>query len=339
MLKKNLLLTFDYELYLGINSGECEESLIKPTQLLLDLLNKHNLKGIFFVDTLYLNQLENHQNEPKIKKHLIGVRSQLVGAIKSGHYIFPHIHPHWLEAGLNSDKCTWNLHKLSKYRFHNINENEKVFAFKVSMNIIHDLYKMAEIDPKNLGYRAGGWCIQPFSDFEPFFQLYNIKHDFSVLPGFCNEDNNQFFDFKNCREKSKYKFMSTNILSANRKGDFIEWPISTLKYSKTQKLINKIFDKILWKLKIRAIGKGQGAKLRPNKSINDSEMISIELLTRTKLNNLLRHIDLTQYIHFITHPKMVSHHNLKTFELLLKRLNEKYDLESDFNKINKYFEN
>ena len=53
-----LLLTFDYELFLGGKSGTVNNCLIKPTDLILKLLKKNNLSSIFFVDTIYLYRLK-----------------------------------------------------------------------------------------------------------------------------------------------------------------------------------------------------------------------------------------------------------------------------------------
>jgi len=339
MLKKAILFTFDYELYLGENSGNCFETLIQPTKQLIDILNSCNLKGIFFVDTLYLWQLSTHSNNPTLKQDLVLVNNQLIEAIKEGHYVFPHIHPHWLDAKFDNDIGSWNLQNVSKYRFHNTSTIEKEFCFNKSIEIISTLYTNAGVKQGILGYRAGGWCIQPFSDFEPFFNSLKIKHDFSVLPGFYNLDSNQFFNFKTIKEKNVYKFDSSDITIADANGEFYEWPISTLSFSVFQLIINRFFDKILWKMKIRALGKGIGAKLNPNLSAGYIEMVSIELLTLVKIRKYLSYISNSEFTHFISHPKMISNHNLKTFKILIRKLIDNYQIESDLTLIMEKIEN
>ena len=49
--EKHLLFTFDYELFLGERSGNVLDSVINPTQDILNLLEEYNIKAIFFVDT------------------------------------------------------------------------------------------------------------------------------------------------------------------------------------------------------------------------------------------------------------------------------------------------
>ena len=62
---KQILLTFDFELFLGSRSGTVDNCLIKPTQELMKVLVPNNLSAIFFVDTLYLHRLkkESEQNQ------------------------------------------------------------------------------------------------------------------------------------------------------------------------------------------------------------------------------------------------------------------------------------
>ncbi len=54
MKKRNLLITFDYELFLGSRSGRPEGCVLQPTELLEKVLTPFKAKGVFFVDTTYL---------------------------------------------------------------------------------------------------------------------------------------------------------------------------------------------------------------------------------------------------------------------------------------------
>ena len=63
------------------------------------------------------------------------------------------------------------------------------------------------------------------------------------------------------------------------------------------------------------------------------EMISIELLNLMKLREYKIFLEKNSYMHFISHPKMISLHNLKTFERFLKYAISKYILITDFNQL------
>lgn len=329
-LVRKLLLTFDYELYLGQNSGLPHNCILEPTRRIISLLSKYQLKAIFFVDTLYLKKLEENIDNQKLNKHFTEIKKQIVSLIKDGHYVFPHIHAHWLNAKLNADGVTWNLSNLSKYRFHNISTSEKEFVFQTSMEIIENLYQDANVELPIMGYRAGGWAIQPFTDFWPYFKKWGITYDFSVLPEHYNLSENQFFDFRNFPTQFKYSFTENKIEKENTIGTLIEFPISVVKFSKSQKLISKFLEKILWRLKIRAFGRGVGAKLLPAKAKGNVAMASIEEMNVWNLKSYVKYFKIKDGIHLIAHPKMLSKHSMFCFKTFLSILHKNYQIESDF---------
>jgi hypothetical protein len=53
-MKKNSIITFYYEVFLGHKTGTIETCVIKPTQLILEILHGNNAKAIFFVDATWL---------------------------------------------------------------------------------------------------------------------------------------------------------------------------------------------------------------------------------------------------------------------------------------------
>jgi hypothetical protein len=57
-LSNDVVITFDYELFLGVDSGTAEKCIFKPVNYILEAFEKYNGKGIFFVDTTYLLTLK-----------------------------------------------------------------------------------------------------------------------------------------------------------------------------------------------------------------------------------------------------------------------------------------
>lgn len=330
--KRNLILTFDYELFLGSNSGSPLDCMIKPTDSILDTLNMFSLKAIFFVDTTYILRLrEDSDKYPELVQHAKNIENQLTEILKQGHYVFPHLHPHWIDALYEPIKKTWRLTNYRYYRFNSLNIEQRNYIFDDSMTYIKRLYLDAQRNLEVFGYRAGGWAIQPFEDFEAYFQKHNIRHDFSVIPGFYNLDEQQYFDFRNIMKSSNYKFNAKNITIENIAGEYTEWPISVIPNRPITKIFNRMFNKYLWKIGEKSIGKGVGAKLNPVDKAVNGEMASIELLTRANINLYLKYLKVNSGIHFITHPKMVSHHNLRMFKKLMEKIHSLYIIESDFN--------
>ena len=328
--KKNIILTFDYELFLGSRSGTVENCLLIPTQKLIELLSTYSIKhAIFFVDTTYLIRLKNN-NTSESKKDYENITKQLTVLHQQGHYIYPHLHPHWLDAHYISEVNQWDLSNTSKYSFSAINEQERESLFKESIEILEEI-----VGPqKDYGYRAGGWCIEPFQDFKPYFKKHNIKYDFSVMHGYTCISDFQNFDFSVVPEKSNYSFEDKTTVE-DLKGEFIEFPISKVKISRINRILNKFFIKILYRKGITNFGDGFSTNSAALKEINPvgHEMASVELLTITNLEDYLKGLQTHSTLHLISHPKMLNLHNLTCLEVLFKKAFARYDINTDFKKI------
>lgn len=331
MEKKSLLFTFDYELFLGKRSGSVERCVIEPTRKLLDIFSANKItQAIFFVDTTWLCKLKGIVNSySPARQDYDKVVKQLKEIAAKGHYIFPHLHPHWLNATYLSEINQWQLINLSLYRFHNLDKQERETVFSESVKLLKEILGQ---DYKPDAYRAGGWSIQPFEDFEPLFRQYSIKYDFSVLPKAKHISSGQQYDFSDIDIISPYLF-STDV-TVGGKGDYVEFPISVMPVSSIKAIQDKALLKYLSWRGIRSYGDGQGVVAETKeKSENGSEMVAIELLTSVKLNAYLEFLKKSSYMQFIAHPKMLSTHNLNTFNKFLERARSRYNLETDFLKM------
>jgi hypothetical protein len=327
---KNLLFTFDYELFLGRRSGNVETCLITPTNSVLNILNTFNLKGIFFVDTLFLVRLKNENNKKcKIDFNLIS--NQLKNIINQGHFVFPHIHPHWLDAVYLENIHQWDLSNTSKYCISSLPDKLINELFDDSFLILFEIFNKLEIHYEIDAYRAGGWSIQPFEKFRKSFDNNNIKNDFSVIPGFMADTIAQNYNFLNVPNKSVYNFKD-DIIVEDINGKYKEFTISTLKFSKLTYIKEKLFLKLLFKLGDKGgFGRGESLNtLNKDSIIQSGEMASIELFTIPKVKGYLKFFENNNYMQFISHPKMFSNHNLKTLKKFLKNITSKYTIESDY---------
>lgn len=333
---KNILFTFDYELFLGTTSGIVQKCLIEPTHLILKILEKYNIQhAVFFVDTTYLLRLKRENNE-SCKKDYSLIVNQINKMVNSGHYVFPHIHPHWLDAVYNSEINQWHLNDYSKYRFHNVAAQEREEVFKESIYLLKSIISSPNYSPN--GYRAGGWSIQPFIDFKDLFLEFNIKYEFSVVKGFKNISKAQYFDFSLCPQKSIYNFEDDPCVEKEN-GTFTEYTISSLIINTRLYWLSKVWNKYLWKTNQRSMGDGAGIVIKDKSSVKNKtdllgaenrEMVAIELLTKVKLTYYKKFLKKNDYMHFISHPKMFSNHNLKIVEAFLKFACKEYTLQTDF---------
>jgi hypothetical protein len=343
---KQLLVTYDYELFLGNRSGTVGDCMIDPTNKLISVMEPYGIKAVFFVDTTYLLRLkEKSMSVLKCRDDFDSVARQLRELVRHGHYVFPHIHPHWLDAEYNESTNQWQLNNIAKYRFYNCSDSEKEQVFDGSVSILREILMQEFPDYRITGYRAGGWCIQPFIDFVPFFKKHNIEFEFSVLTGFYQFSEAQFFDFSDSPLKNIYRF-TEDICREVENGEFTQFTISSLQTSALTDFLNRLWLKVVYKIfKDHTFTRGEGqmpADLShqipgsgKGRDINrsDWERVAVELLTAVKAGQYKKYFMENTYMHFISHPKMINNHNLSEFDKFLQFAFKNYRVETDFMKM------
>lgn len=337
---KILLFTFDYELFLGRQSGSVQKCLLDPTKRLLRIFDTHQIRNaIFFVDTTYLIRLKKmadlHENA---RKDWELIKNQLNEIAQKGHYIFPHLHPHWQDAVYDQTTNQWILSDITKYRFSSLSDFEREEVFDQSIQVLHDILDLVNSYAFAEGFRAGGWSLQPFETFRPYFKKHKIKFDFSLLPGKCQFTNAQYYDYRICPDKPVYRF-GNKVEKEDTKGDFTEIAITTLRYPMMVATMDRCWQKVLWRLRNRSSGDGDGVIAKTLNGFEENEKqnkylerASIELLNWATWPVYKKNIAKNNYMQFISHPKMLSGHNFFMLEKLLSWINRHYSIETDFKK-------
>ena len=346
-LKKYILITFDYELFLGERSGLILDCLIEPTKNIVAVLKEYNVKGLFFVDTAYLLHMGKHSHITQIKNDLKLVRSQLIQLAKEGHFLFPHLHPHWNGASYDETTNQWNLTGSNHYKVSDLNEHEQELLFYNSINSLNEIITEAGSKQKIDSYRAGGWSLQPFSTFKKHFIEHGIKNDFSVLPGVFQFSTSQEFDYSDCKQLVPYNFSESVCLEDNM-GEFTEFPISIIKHSKKSLFRHKLQTKYQAKINNDSSfgrGIGQVAQNIDKKPIlntgielkNEYEYLSMDFLSNAKFKTYLNYCMENDFIQFLSHPKLCSNHSIITFRKLLNTLTSKFEIISNYQTISQKF--
>ncbi len=339
---KNILFTFDYELFLGKRSGTVENCLIIPTNFLLNILDKYNVKAVFFIDTSYLMRMEEESFKNKnIWFDFQKIKNQLKIISENGHYLFHHIHPHWLDAKYITSINQWDLENTNRFILLSINEHERDRLFKYSDRLLSEMLKKAKSVNVCNGYRAGGLFIEPFNCFMPLFEKYNIKYDFSVVSGNKRSGEKFNYDFSYCPKDRYYNFQNS-LNEEMVEGKFKEFPISKILINGKHKIFNSIYYR---STKNRKKNSSFGDGLPVNNSINKDSAkktlkdyfvfdipISLELLNPSLLLLYKRKVLKCNYIHFLSHPKLLSEVNLNAFEKLLQFCSNNFEIEYDFMK-------
>jgi hypothetical protein len=214
------LLTLDYEVYFGSNTGSVQRTLLEPTQALLRIAMKHGAKMAFFVDAGFLLRLRGEMHKSaRLREEHDAVCRQLESLAGDGHEIQLHIHPHWEDSrwqdgGWRIDTRRYALHAFAPGAIHDI-----VTRYTA---VLRDL-----AGPRSAyAYRAGGWVIQPFDKLRPALQAAGVAIDSTVYANGRSDGATQPYDFHGAPAKSRWRFDSDPLVEV-ADGAFLEVPIAS----------------------------------------------------------------------------------------------------------------
>lgn len=314
MKQKNLILTIDYEVFLGAETGDIRSVLINPTYELMDILKINDSKMTVFWDILHYYSIVKWSEQFPVliqEKHL--VEQQIKDLVLQGHDVQMHLHPHWLDAKYADgewvfDYSRFSLHKLSQRNDEmDINTIRGcVFLMKELMESVIRPYKP---DYKVSAFRAGGYLIEPFEDLAEAFKAAGIKIDSSVCPGLSKLTTIYPYDFRKYHHKLEYSFDKSPV-RCDKSGFFIEKPIYTVNLS----LLYRI-KHLLWKKRNNVTAPVYGGKgvVFPLKKKNAVQSL-LSRFSSGKVQLTLDGADIMQYQYslgqanegavMIMHPKM-----------------------------------
>ena len=286
-----------------------------------NLAKKTGIKLVFFVDTGYLKKLIQFKDQyPKVKHEYDLVLDQIKSLVAEGHDCQLHIHPHWEDSTHNGTNWVMNTDRYKLVDFSDEEIEKIVLEYQQILNEITQ-------KPVNI-YRAGGWCLQPFSRIQKSFEKANLKLDSSVFVGGKFTSGNYFYDFTNTPQTSIWKF-SNDLCVEDPNGAFLEYPISSYKYS-------SIF---FWKLFLngrldpknhKPIGDGfpMPAPGQRKKMLTTGMLLSASCdgYFATKLDAVLKQNQMRGYNEMVVlgHPKALTHFALKKLEQFVVRQKNKH---------------
>ncbi len=215
------LLTLDYELFFGSNTGSPDGCLIYPTRVLTDELERHGFLVTLFVDAGYLDRL-SHSPEKLHKFQLERIATQLQQLVSRGHDIQLHVHPHWEDSHWSNGK--WDI-DTTRYRLQS-------FSCPAITEILERyaglLGSITGIRPS--AFRAGGWCLQPFESLAGPLKGAGIHIDSTVYTRGKSVNPGREFDFSAAPDLDRWTF-DGDPLNVESSGRFLEIPISAYRVS------------------------------------------------------------------------------------------------------------
>jgi len=198
-----VLYSADYELYLGGNYCDETEVLINPTNNLLNLFENLNIPLTLFADVFSIACYKKHSlfNFPD------NAENQLKDAIRRGHDVQAHVHPHW-----NYTRIEGNTYKfdINYFLLGNLADNKEELYSKIrtclmtSRTYLNNLINQVDKNYHCIAFRAGGYGLQPNSDIvikalidsgfiidtsivpDSIFKSNANEIDFSIVPKMAN---------------------------------------------------------------------------------------------------------------------------------------------------------
>ena len=229
----NVCITFDYEIFFGKSKYSIEEVLIDPTNRILDILEKMNVKATFFVDAPMCIKFRNNGDYDIADK----IDRQMIEMVMKGHDVQLHVHPAWYKAKRKDSEWVFdnayysiNSFKNDEHGIYDIIYETKDYLSKLLNNTYPDYNCIA--------YRAGGFCIQPEEYILSALKDNNIFVDSSVCKQLYAHTSSHQYDFCDAPCDYHWRFNAdSGLLCKDNKGEFIEIPIGS-EYRIPQKWIS-----------------------------------------------------------------------------------------------------
>lgn len=220
-----VFLTFDYELFFGSPTGSVQKCLLEPTRYLREIAKKHAVPMTFFVDIGYIVALQRNCHEfPQLQSDLEAVLNDLNTLQSEGHSLQLHIHPHWEKAFYNGSQ--WIIQAEGCYKLADFSQEEAASIVRKYYAALRDV-----VSNPITTFRAGGWCIQPFSLLKDVFKELGISIDTTVFPGGKLESKHYYFDFTTVPPFSDCYRFENDVCTPQKDGFFTEFPIAAWRYS------------------------------------------------------------------------------------------------------------
>lgn len=230
---KPLLLSVDYELFFGEDSGTVENCMIRPLKHLMEVLDAFEGKMTVFWDILHfyrLQQLAPEVDDLRFDMELI--EKQIHTLLKKGHDVQMHLHPHWLDARWDKQKWRFSYNRFSLHRLWDDADPENMDSI---MGVVTRARLLLEevcrkVDPayRVRVFRAGGYRVEPFGRLAAALQANGLRVDSSAGKGMRSFSDAYPFDFSRLPDFTHYRFDDTVMLH-HSEGLFWEFPKGMVK--------------------------------------------------------------------------------------------------------------
>lgn len=314
------IITIDYELF-GSGKGEITKHVIAPTYKILNILNRNNIKAVFFIEQLEFDAIMalgfKHPKGSRENKDSALVKRQILDIAIQGHDIQLHLHPQWHNA--NYKKGEWQLNfqwwRFSSLAYSDTNSTQpsKLELLKKGKASLEKLIR--EVNPNYTcnAFRAGGYNIGTDKDTINALLKNGFKLDSSVCPGYLSAHGLSQYDFtKAPLNKTFWRSDESLILPSNRntvaERTILELPLLTIRSNMFSKISLARVLNTLINYPYKSVNYQESNKLKSaSRAITNSnfDVCLSSVFERLKFKNKIAALDANeqQIITLIGHPK------------------------------------
>jgi len=338
------LITFDYELPLGRNFFPPDEVLFKPTEQVLEICERLACPVTFFPDVCSVWAHRKYSQDQFADRF----ESQMKEALKAGHDVQLHLHPHWLASSF--DKGQW-LISTEKMYLHELDFGNRPDSAQAligrGVKYLNDLLRPIRPDYNCMAFRAAGSALQPRENEILKALLDNgIRMDVSVTKFLTLNLDTVKINYKKVPARSIWRMSPESGPGVEAESGLLEAPIATFRSPLGARV------GFLWR-RARSIKQMRGMTLsrakRQSRLANmrtmllqnlryvtgnpwyilscDTKGFSCKMLLDGFRQYIGRHGgEDTVYVTMMNHPKLMFDFQMKMLEDFIKLTRQEYDI-------------
>jgi hypothetical protein len=219
----NVLYSIDYELFWTRNDDEVRV-LVEPTERLLRQAEELGVRYTLFVDVLCLFRYR----ELGLPRFVDAVEHQLRDAVRRGHDVQTHLHPHWLTAERKDREWSFDG---NSFVLGALGDADQVGSrtrglLERARQYFEALLKPVSPDYRTIAYRAGGFGLQP-NERAVLRALEETGYliESSVVPGMRRVTGRYYVDFTSVPARGNWIIGSEGGLDQESAAGLLEVPI------------------------------------------------------------------------------------------------------------------
>lgn len=229
MAEAKLIFTTDYEIF-GNGSGSVEHCMIKPTEDMARLLEKHGARMTVFFDVCEYWAFKAEFEKGTLSENWAQlIESQLQDLVQRGHDVQLHFHPQWLDYAFDGQdwKLNFNLWRIGVLKYEDETHPERGLnqLFKRGKETLETLLQPVKSDYRCHIFRAGAWSMQPETNVLRAMRENGFDIDSTVVPGLKFEDSFTKYNFTAAPKDRPHWTIQSNLCQPELDGAITEIPI------------------------------------------------------------------------------------------------------------------